>query len=50
METPLKLNSQKKGPKVLIYHTHTTESFITDLGELEKLEYPTELQMLQIML
>ncbi len=40
METPLKLNSQKRGPKVLIYHTHTTESFITDLGELEKTGIP----------
>lgn len=36
METPLNLNSKKKGPKVLIYHTHTTESFITDLEQLDK--------------
>lgn len=34
METPLKLNFEQKGPQVLIYHTHTTESFITDLEQL----------------
>ncbi|HOA97370.1 stage II sporulation protein P [Acetivibrio saccincola] len=40
METPLKLNSHKKGPKVLIYHTHTTESFITELEQLEQSGIP----------
>lgn len=36
METPLKLEFSKKGPQVLIYHTHTTESFITNLEQLDQ--------------
>ncbi|MFZ5989796.1 MAG: stage II sporulation protein P, partial [Bacillota bacterium] len=36
MEEPLKLKFDKKGPKVLIYHTHTNESFIRDLSQLKK--------------
>ncbi|TYQ12903.1 UNVERIFIED_CONTAM: stage II sporulation protein P [Acetivibrio alkalicellulosi] len=34
MKEPLKISSDKKGPQVLIYHTHTTESFIKDLSQL----------------
>lgn len=33
---PLDLNFEKKGPKVLIYHTHTTEAYINSLSDLDK--------------
>lgn len=36
LKEPLKVDLSKKGPKVLIYHTHTTESFIKDLSQLNK--------------
>ncbi len=35
-EEPLKLKFGKFGPKVLIYHTHTVESYITDLNQLNQ--------------
>ena len=40
LKEPLKLKFDKKGPKVLIYHTHTTESYIRNLNELEKKGIP----------
>ncbi|MDQ2087537.1 stage II sporulation protein P [Herbivorax sp. ANBcel31] len=40
MEEPLKLDFEKKGPEVLIYHTHTTESFLKDLGQLSQRGIP----------
>lgn len=36
LRQPLNISFNKKGPKVLIYHTHTTESFINTLGDLNK--------------
>ncbi|WP_010247878.1 stage II sporulation protein P [Acetivibrio cellulolyticus] len=36
MKEPLKLNFNKKGPQVLIYHTHTTESYLKDISQLYK--------------
>ncbi len=36
----LKINLDKKGPKVLIFHTHTTESYIKDLTELTNKDIP----------
>ena len=34
LNEPLKLNFNGSGPKVLIYHTHTTESYIKNLSQL----------------
>jgi len=34
LKEPLKLTSIKKGPQILIYHTHTTESFLKNINEL----------------
>lgn len=36
MKEPLKLDFSKKGPEVLIYHTHTTESFLKYASQLGK--------------
>jgi len=36
MKEPLKLDFSKKGPEVLIYHTHTTESYLRDINKLNK--------------
>lgn len=33
---PLKFDLKKKGPKVLIYHTHTTESYLKSAAEVDK--------------
>ncbi|HOQ36166.1 MAG TPA: stage II sporulation protein P [Acetivibrio sp.] len=41
MSEPLKLNFDKKGPKVLIYHTHTNEAYLKDISELEKSGVPS---------
>ncbi len=41
MKDPLKLDFSKKGPEVLIYHTHTTESFLKDISQLGKEGVPT---------
>lgn len=41
LNEPLNINFDKKGPKVLIYHTHTTEGFIKDLSELDKSGIPS---------
>lgn len=36
MKEPLKLDFSKKGPEILIYHTHTTESYLRDISKLNK--------------
>lgn len=36
MKDPLKLDFSKKGPEILIYHTHTTESYLRDINKLNK--------------
>lgn len=36
MKEPLKLDFTKKGPEVLIYHSHTTESYLRDINMLNK--------------
>jgi|LSQX01.1.fsa_nt_gb stage II sporulation protein P len=36
LKEPFKLKPEKKGPKVLIYHTHTTEGYLKDAGEIGK--------------
>jgi stage II sporulation protein P len=36
LKEPLKFNFNKKKDRILIYHTHTTESFIKSLDELDK--------------
>lgn len=36
LNEPLKIKVDKKGPQILIYHTHTTESFIKSLDDLKK--------------
>ncbi|RXE57869.1 stage II sporulation protein P [Acetivibrio mesophilus] len=41
LNEPLNINFDKKGPKVLIYHTHTTEGFIKELSELDKSGIPS---------
>ncbi len=41
MKEPLKLDFSKKGPEVLIYHTHTTESFLKDISQLGKAGVPS---------
>jgi stage II sporulation protein P len=41
LNQPLNINFDKKGPKVLIYHTHTTESYINTLSSLNKSGVPS---------
>lgn len=41
LNEPLNIDFDKKGPKVLIYHTHTTEGFIKELNELDKSGIPS---------
>jgi stage II sporulation protein P len=36
LNEPLKLAANKKGPQVLVYHTHTTEGFLKNIDELTK--------------
>lgn len=36
LKEPLKINFEKSGPKVLIYHTHTTESYLKSADEIGK--------------
>ena len=36
IKAPLKLKQQKKGPQVLIVHTHTTEGYLLDIKNLNK--------------
>lgn len=39
---PLKLDFSKTGPKVLIFHTHTTESFLMDLNKKNTPNWTTD--------
>lgn len=39
LKEPLNINFQKKGPRVLIYHTHTTEGYLMKLSDLDKKDY-----------
>lgn len=41
LKEPLKINLSKKGPKVLIYHTHTTESYVLKEADLGKKDVPS---------
>lgn len=41
LKKPLNLNLSKKGPKVLIYHTHTTESYVLKESDLGKKDVPS---------
>lgn len=34
LKEPLKLAANKKGPQILVYHTHTTESFLKNIDQL----------------
>lgn len=36
LKEPLKLKDSKTGPKVLIYHTHTTEAYLKNASEIDK--------------
>jgi stage II sporulation protein P len=44
LKDPLKLKFEKKGPKVLIYHTHTTEAYLKKLEDLKKKNVPSRTQ------
>ncbi len=35
LKEPLKLSTVKTGPQILIYHTHTTESYLKSMAELK---------------
>ncbi len=41
LKEPLKLNFSKKGPKVLVYHTHTSESYVLKASDLGKKAVPS---------
>lgn len=41
IKQPLKLNFSKKGPKVLVYHTHTSESYVLKASDLGKKDVPS---------
>jgi len=36
LNEPLSLETGRKGPKVLIFHTHTTESYLRDIKDLDR--------------
>jgi len=36
LKEPLNIEFDRKGPKILIYHTHTTESYLRSLDQLNK--------------
>lgn len=38
LKEPLKIKFDKKGPQILVYHTHTTESYLNNLKDLNKKE------------
>jgi len=44
LEEPLKFKFDKKGPKILIYHTHTTESYLLSQADLNKGGIPNRRQ------
>ena len=41
LKEPLKLNTAKTGPQIFVYHTHTTESYIKDIGQLHDQSVPS---------
>ncbi len=41
LEKPLNIDFAKKGPKVLIYHTHTSESYVLKESDLGKKDVPS---------
>jgi stage II sporulation protein P len=41
LKEPLNLKFDRKGPKIMIYHTHTTESFVRSEKELDKKDVPS---------
>ncbi|MDP4180664.1 MAG: stage II sporulation protein P [Bacillota bacterium] len=41
LDEPITKLSNKKGPKVLIYHTHTTEAYVYKTSDLNKSNTPT---------
>lgn len=41
LKEPLNLKFNSKGPKVLVYHTHTTESYVRSEKELDKEDVPS---------
>lgn len=41
LKEPLNLDMSKKGPKVLIYHTHTSESYVLKESDLGKKDVPS---------
>jgi stage II sporulation protein P len=41
LKEPLNINFAKKGPKVLIYHTHTSESYVLREEDLGKKDVPS---------
>jgi len=41
MSQPLQIQTDRKGPRVLIFHTHTTEGYIKQLEELDKDDVPS---------
>jgi len=41
LKEPLNIKFDRKGPKILIYHTHTTESYLTSLDQLDKKDIPS---------
>ncbi len=41
LNEPLKLASDKNGPKIFIYHTHTTECFLKSADEIGKINTPS---------
>lgn len=36
LEQPFKIQFDRKGPVILIYHTHTTEGYLKTIGDLDK--------------
>ncbi|HOJ12786.1 MAG TPA: stage II sporulation protein P [Clostridiales bacterium] len=40
LKEPLNIKFDRKGPKILILHTHTSESFLKNLGDLNKKGIP----------
>lgn len=41
LNEPLNINFNKKGPKVLVYHTHTTESYVLKQSDIDKAGVPS---------
>lgn len=41
LKEPLKLSSGKTGPQIFVYHTHTTESFLKNISEMNNKSIPS---------